>query len=50
VIFRKVTNCFRAEWRASVYAAAVGGIANGRLQGLSALEALQVATAGAPRP
>jgi transposase len=37
VIFRKVTNCFRAEWGAAVYAAAASVIATGRLHGLTAL-------------
>jgi transposase len=46
VIFRKVTNCFRAEWGARVYAAATSVIATGRLHGLSALEALRAALAG----
>ncbi len=41
VIFRKVTNCFRVEWGAKVYAAAAASvIATGRLHGMSALEAL----------
>ncbi len=48
VIFRKVTNCFRAEWGAKVYAAAASVIATGRLHGMSALEALQMALAGVP--
>jgi transposase len=48
VIFRKVTNCFRAEWGAKVYAAAASVIATGRLHGLTALEALQAALAGKP--
>jgi transposase len=48
VIFRKVTNCFRAEWGAKVYAAAASVIARGRLHGLSALEALRAALAGVP--
>ena len=48
VIFRKVTNCFRAEWGAKVYAAAASVIATGRLHGLTALEALRAAMAGAP--
>ena len=39
VIFRKVTNCFRAEWGAKVYAAAASVIATGRLHGHTALEA-----------
>jgi transposase len=48
VIFRKVTNCFRAEWGATVYAAAASVIATGRLHGLTALEALRAALAGTP--
>jgi len=48
VIFRKVTNCFRAEWGAQVYAAAASVMATGRLHGLTALEALRQALAGAP--
>jgi transposase len=47
VIFRKVTNCFRAEWGAKVYAAAASVIATGRLHGLTAMEALRAALAGA---
>jgi transposase len=48
VIFRKVTNGFRADWGAKVYAAAASVIATGRLHGLSALAALQAALAGGP--
>jgi transposase len=48
VIFRKVTNCFRAEWGAKVYAAAASVIATGRLHGLSALDALRAALAEVP--
>ena len=48
VIFRKVTNCFRAEWGAQVYAAAASVMATGRLHGLTALEALRAALAGVP--
>jgi len=48
VIFRKVTNCFRAEWGATVYAAAASVIATGRLHGLTALEAIRAALAGVP--
>jgi transposase len=48
VIFRKVTNCVRAEWGAKVYAAAASVIASGRLHGLTALEALRAALAGLP--
>src|ERR1700733_15387757 len=48
VIFRKVTNCFRAEWGAKVYAAAASMIATGQLHGRTALEALRAALAGMP--
>lgn len=48
VIFRKVTNGFRAEWGARVYAAAASVMATGRLRGLTALEALRAALAGVP--
>jgi transposase len=46
VIFRKVTNGFRAEWGAKVYAAAASVIATGRLHGQTALDALRAALAG----
>ena len=48
VIFRKVTNCFRAEWGAKVYAAAATVMATGRMHGLTALQALRAALAGLP--
>ena len=48
VIFRKVTNCFRAEWGAKVYAAAATVMATGRLHRLTALQALRAALAGLP--
>jgi transposase len=48
VIFRKVTNGFRAEWGAKVYAAAASVMATGRLHGMTALEALRAALAGVP--
>ena len=48
VIFRKVTNCFRAEWGAKVYAAAASVIATGTLHGRTVLEALRAALAGLP--
>jgi transposase len=48
VIFRKVTNCFRAQWGAKVYAAAASVIATGRLYGRSTLHALRAALDGAP--
>jgi transposase len=48
VIFRKVTNCFRAEWGATVYAAAASVIATGRLHAMTALEAIRAALNGRP--
>jgi len=48
VIFRKVTGCFRSQWGAEVYAAAASVIATGRIYGLTALQALRNALAGAP--
>jgi transposase len=41
VIFRKVTGCFRSHWGARLYVAAASVIATGRLQGKSALQAIQ---------
>jgi len=46
VMFRKVTNGFRAEWGAKVYAAAASVIATGRLYAMTALAALSAALAG----
>jgi transposase len=48
VIFRKVTGCFRSHWGARLYAAAASVIATGRLNGKSALQALQNVIAGCP--
>ncbi|MDR3518804.1 MAG: transposase, partial [Azospirillaceae bacterium] len=41
VIFRKVTGCFRSHWGARLYAATVSVIATGRLNGKTALQAVQ---------
>jgi transposase len=46
VIFRKVTGCFRSLWGARLYAAAASVIATGRLNGKSALQAIQEIIAG----
>ena len=46
LMFRKVTNGFRAEWGAKVYAAAASVIATGRLYAMTALAALSAALAG----
>ena len=48
VIFRKVTNGFRAEWGGQVYAAAASVMATGRLHGLTPLQAIRAALAGLP--
>jgi transposase len=46
VIFRKVTGCFRSLWGAKLYAAAASVIATGRLNGKSALQAINDAIGG----
>jgi transposase len=43
VVFRKVTGCFRSQTGARLYAAALSVIATGRLNGISALQALRLA-------
>lgn len=43
VIFRRVTNCFRSDWGAKVYADFCSVVATGRLRGQSALEAIRAA-------
>lgn len=48
VIFRKVTGCFRSHWGARLYAAAASVIATGRLNGKSALQAIQDVIAAQP--
>jgi Transposase IS66 family len=49
VIFRRVTNGFRSEWGAKVYADLCSVVATGRLAGRSALAAIRDALA-APAP
>jgi transposase len=41
VIFRKVTGGFRSQWGATLYAGAASVIATGKLNGQTALQALQ---------
>ena len=48
VIFRKVTNCFRSNWGADVYADIRSIVATGRINGRSPLEAIRAALAPAP--
>lgn len=50
VIFRKVTNGFRSDWGAKVYADFCSIVATGRLHGLSALAAIRAALLPATAP
>ena len=49
VVFRKVTNGFRSQWGAKVYADLISVVATGRKAGMSALAAIRAALAP-PRP
>ena len=48
VIFRKVTNGFRSQWGANVYADICSVVATGRLNGRTALDAIREALAAGP--
>ncbi|MGH6690620.1 MAG: IS66 family transposase [Gammaproteobacteria bacterium] len=50
VIFRKVTNCFRSEWGAKVYADICSIVSTGRLHGRSPLVAIRDALTGRFEP
>jgi transposase len=50
VIFRKVTNCFRSEWGAKVYADICSIVSTGRLHGRSPLAAIRAALTGYTEP
>jgi transposase len=50
VIFRRVTNGFRSEWGAKVYADLCSIVATGRLHGRSPLAAIRAALAGQFKP
>ena len=50
VIFRKVTNCFRSEWGAKLYADLCSIVSTGRLHGRSPLAAIRNALTGQLRP
>jgi transposase len=50
VIFRKVTNCFRSEWGAKVYADLCSIVCTGRLHGRSPLAAIRAALTGRSEP
>ena len=50
VIFRKVTNCFRSEWGAKLYADLCSIVSTGRLRGRSPLAAIRNALTGRYEP
>jgi transposase len=50
VIFRKITNCFRSEWGAKLYADLCSIVATGRLYGRSPLAAIRDALTGRLKP
>ena len=50
VIFRKVTNCFRSEWGAKLYADLCSIVSTGRLHGRSPLAAIREALTGRFKP
>ena len=50
VIFRKVTNCFRSEWGAKLYADICSIVSTGRLHGQSPLAAIRDALTGRCEP
>jgi transposase len=50
VIFRKVTNCFRAEWSAHLYADIRSVLETARRRSIGALEAIRLTLAGLPLP
>ena len=49
-IFRKVTNCFRAEWAANLYADIRSVIESARRRAIGALEAIRLTLNGSPLP
>src|SRR5439155_24147037 len=50
VIFRKVTNCFRSEWGAALYADVRSVLETARRRGIATLDAVRLTLAGAPLP
>jgi transposase len=48
VIFRKVTNCFRSEWAAHLYADVRSVVETGRRRAIGALEAIRLTLNGLP--
>jgi transposase len=50
VIFRKVTNCFRSEWAAHLYADIRSVLETGRRRAIGALDAIRLTLIGLPFP
>jgi transposase len=50
VIFRKVTNCFRSQWGANLYADIRSTIETARRRAIGALEAIRLTLNGTPLP
>jgi len=50
VIFRKVTNCFRSEWAAHLYADIRSVLETGRRRAIGALDAIRLTLRGLPFP
>jgi hypothetical protein len=50
VIFRKVTNCFRSQWGANLYADIRSVIETARRRAIGALQAIRLTLIGAPLP
>jgi hypothetical protein len=49
-VFRKITNGFRTEWGAELYADTRSVIETGRRRAISALDAIRLTLAGKPLP
>jgi transposase len=50
VVFRKVTNCFRSEWGAALYADVRSVLETARRRGIAILDAVRLTLDGAPLP
>lgn len=50
VVFRKVTNCFRSEWGATLYADIRSVLETARRRAIGALQAIRLALNGQPLP
>ncbi|MDX1425470.1 MAG: IS66 family transposase [Kiloniellales bacterium] len=50
VVFRKITNCFRSEWGANLYADVRSVIETARRRGIALLKAIRLTLDGSPLP